>query len=101
MVEEIQNIREEIRKIKEPILVKSPVVSPVVDPKSLIEERKDAIINARCKANKGQKKQADAMLAKNKKKGNSYKIDDHVLLKVDGVDRGAADPDNLLCVILD
>ena len=53
MVEEIQNIREEIRKIKEPVLVESPVVSPVVDPKSLIEERKDAIINARCKANKG------------------------------------------------
>ena len=39
------------------------------------------------------------MLAKSKKKINSYNIGDVVLLKVDGVDRGAADPENIMCVI--
>ncbi len=32
MVEEIQNIRDEIRKLKEPVLVESPVASSVVMP---------------------------------------------------------------------
>jgi len=41
------------------------------------------------------------MLRRNKKQINSFKIGDYVLLKVDGVDRSAADASNLLCIILE
>ena len=48
-----------------------------------------------------QAKQAQSMLNKNKKKINSFNIDDYVLLKTEGVDRSIADPINFLCIILE
>ena len=53
------------------------------------------------KASKAQKKQADQMLNRQKKLINSFKVGDKVLLPVSAVDLGAADAENLLCVILE
>ena len=41
------------------------------------------------------------MLSRQKKVINSFKVGDKVLLPVDGVDLGAADAENLLCIILE
>jgi hypothetical protein len=40
-------------------------------------------------------------LNRNKKAINALNVDDIVLFKVDDVDRGAADPPNIVCVILE
>lgn len=49
---------------------------------TVVKRKREKIASARTRAQVGQKKQANAMLAKNKKKANSYKIGDIVLLKV-------------------
>jgi len=41
------------------------------------------------------------MLATNKKIINSIQINDKVLLYIDGIDRGASDPENILCIVLE
>ena len=41
------------------------------------------------------------MLSRNRKAINAINVDDIVLFKVDDVDRGAADPPNIVCVILE
>ena len=51
-----------------------------------------AIQRARDRAFKEQQKQATAMLKNNKKQINSLNVGDKVLLRTDGVNRGAADP---------
>ncbi len=66
-----------------------------------MHRRCKAIASSRDVANKGQKKQANKMLATNKKIINSIQINDKVLLYIDGIDRGASDPENLLCIVLE
>ncbi len=66
-----------------------------------LHRRCKAIASSRDVANKGQKKQANKMLATNKKIINSIQINDKVLLYIDGIDRGASDPENLLCIVLE
>ncbi len=61
-----------------------------------LHRRCKAIASSRDIANKGQKKQANKMLATNKKIINSIQINDKVLLYIDGIDRGASDPENLM-----
>jgi hypothetical protein len=41
------------------------------------------------------------MLSRNRKAINAINVDDIVLFKVDDVDRGEADPPNIVCVILE
>jgi hypothetical protein len=41
------------------------------------------------------------MLSRQKKVINSFKVGDFVLYRVSDVDRGAADPENLLCIIIE
>jgi hypothetical protein len=80
----------------------SSTESPVeLSPSTQVQQKQAKIIKARNTASDGQKKQAHAMLKRNRKHINSFKIGDLVLLKVDDVDRGAADASNLLCIILD
>ena len=73
----------------------------VIEPDELIRKNRSQIDKSREKASKGQKKQAVSMLAKNKKQINSFKVGDLVLLRTDGVDRGAADAPNIICRILE
>ena len=51
-------------------------------------------------ASAGQNSQAVKMLKKNKKRINSFKVGDLVLVATESVDRGAADARNLLCYIM-
>ena len=48
----------------------------------VVKRKRLKIASARTRAQVGKKKQANAMLSKNKKKANSYKVGDIVLLKV-------------------
>ena len=59
------------------------------------------ISEKRAKGKKATQEQADKMLSRQKKVINSFKVGDKVLLPVDGVDLGAADAENLLCIILE
>ncbi len=68
---------------------------------SRLSKRIEAIEQARKVANVGQNKQANKMLAKNKKAINSFKVGDLVLVATEAVDRRAADAKNLLCYILE
>ena len=76
-------------------------VVPVVDAAVVIAGRVSNMEVARTRARTGLNKQADNMLAKNKKVTNSFKVGNMVLLATDGVDRGASDAPNLLCIILE
>jgi hypothetical protein len=55
----------------------------------------------RDKAIESTKQQANVMLSRQKKVINSYKVGDFVLFRCSDVDRGAADPENLLCIIIE
>ena len=68
---------------------------------AVIEQRILRVKSARNVAGKAQGMQAEQMLKKNKKQINSIKVGDHVLLYSDGIDRGASDPENLLCIVLE
>ena len=61
----------------------------------------EQIANTRTKAKQSQTKQANQMLAGNKKVINSFKVGDLVLLPVDVHDLGSADAPNLECIILE
>ena len=66
-----------------------------------ISKRINDIEAARIKTSDGQNNQAVKMLRKNKKVINSFKVGDLVLLATEGIDRGAADAQNILCYIMD
>ncbi len=64
------------------------MASEVEDITQRVESRVEKILKARDTAKKGQGKQADKMLKKNKKLLNSFKIGDLVPLATEGIDRG-------------
>ena len=66
-----------------------------------ISKRINDIEAARVKTSDGQNNQAVKMLRKSKKVINSFKVGDLVLLATEGIDRGAADAQNILCYIMD
>ncbi|RNA07172.1 KRAB-A domain-containing 2 [Brachionus plicatilis] len=66
-----------------------------------IQTREKQIKKARLNAVTGQKKTIKKMLSRNKKVINSFKVGDLVLYHSEDVDRGASDPQNILCVILE
>ena len=92
MSEEIRQIADEILGVSgvtpsppEPMIESECAVESECEVESTaveIERNREAIDTARTRAQRGQKKQAEAMLAKNKKKQNSYNVGDVVLLKV-------------------
>lgn len=64
-------------------------------------ERSEKIRRARLNTNTAQSKCAEKMVNRNKKKINSFKVGDYVLLHSEDVDRGKADPCNILCIIME
>jgi hypothetical protein len=75
-------------------------LGPMV-PVGTIKDQVELIARTRSQANKQQTKQANKMLAGNKKAINSFKVGDLVLLPVDSHYLGAADAPNKECVILE
>jgi len=96
----VDDTPEAISKVSVAEAVSIEVASEVEDITQRVESRVEKILKARDTAKKGQGKQADKMLKKNKKLLNSFKIGDLVPLATEGIDRGAADAPNLLCYIL-
>jgi len=70
-------------------------------PSEIVLEQVEQIAKTRSKAKEKQTKQANQMLAHNKKAINSFKVGDLVLLPVDSHDLGSADAPNLECIILE
>ena len=96
--EDVASVVAEPGEVVEP----GEVIEPVVfDNSAAIAERVENIAKARTRAATGLNKQADTMLTKNKKMINSFKVNNMVLLATDGVDRGASDAPNLLCMIME
>ena len=66
-----------------------------------INKQIENIAKTRAGAKTAIQKQADVMLKRQKKVINSFKVGDYVLYACSDVDRGSADPENLLCIILE
>ena len=66
-----------------------------------MNQRTKRICKARKEVKVGQEKSVKKMLKKNKKLINSFNVGDLVLFRTDDVDRGMADAQNILCVIID
>ena len=102
---DIVKARDELNSGNPEVVATEPVESDVNQETAVGSDSQEnnlqRIESARTKALNGQKKQAKKMLEKNKKLINSYKTGDLVLLHTDGIDRGAADAINILCVILE
>ena len=86
---------------EEEVVPSTSGVVEVVEEENVRRRRCKGIGKARETAAIGQQMQAKKMLSANKKVINSIKINDYVLLYIDGIDRGASDPENLLCIVLD
>ncbi len=89
----MRELREIYNKIKDSASVSSSQASLV--------DHLSNIASARDQANKGQEKNAKAMLKQSNKKQITVKIGDLVLLYVDPVDRGKSAPNNLLCFVVE
>ncbi len=70
-----------------------------IDPE--INKQIENIAKTRAGAKAAIQKQANVMLKRQKKVINSFKVGDYVLFACSDVDRGSADPENLLCIILE